>query len=93
MLSVDTKMKELVGEFKNGGREWQPKGRPEAVNVHDFLSQGVGKVTPYGIYDVSRNRGWVSVGIDHDTASFAVETLRRWWLGEGRFAYPQAAGC
>ncbi len=87
VLSVDTKKKELVGEFKNGGREWQPKGRPEAVNVHDFLSQGVGKAIPYGIYDVSRNRGWVSVGIDHDTASFAVESLRRWWLGEGRFTY------
>ncbi len=85
VLSVDTKKKELVGEFKNGGREWQPRGRPEAVNVHDFLSQGVGKAIPYGIYDVSRNSGWVSVGIDHDTASFAVESLRRWWLGEGRF--------
>jgi hypothetical protein len=90
VLSVDTKKKELVGEFKNGGREWQPKGRPEAVNVHDFPSQGVGKAIPYGIYDVSRNSGWVSVGIDHDTASFAVETLRRWWLGEGRFTYAGA---
>ena len=90
VLSVDTKKKELVGEFKNGGREWQPKGQPEAVNVHDFLSQGVGKAIPYGIYDVSRNSGWVSVGIDHDTASFAVETLRRWWLGEGGFTYPEA---
>jgi hypothetical protein len=87
VLSVDTKKKELVGEFKNGGREWRPKGRPEAVNVHDFPSQAVGKAIPYGIYDVSRNSGWVSVGIDHDTASFAVESLRRWWLGEGRFTY------
>jgi transposase len=90
VLSVDTKKKELVGEFKNGGREWRPKGRPEAVNIHDFLSQGAGKAIPYGIYDVSRNSGWVSVGIDHDTASFAVETLRRWWLGEGRFTYTEA---
>jgi transposase len=90
VLSVDTKKKELVGEFKNGGREWQPKGQPEAVNVHDFLSQGAGKAIPYGIYDVSRNSGWVSVGIDHDTASFAVETLRRWWLGEGRLTYAEA---
>ncbi len=90
VLSVDTKKKELVGEFKNGGREWQPKGRPEAVNVHDFLSQGVGKAIPYGIYDVSHNSGWVSVGIDHGTASFAVETLCRWWLGEGQSTYPDA---
>jgi transposase len=90
VLSVDTKKKELVGEFKNGGREWQPKGRPEAVNVHDFPSQGVGKAIPYGIYDVSRNRGWVSVGIDHDTACFAVEALRRWWRGEGRATYAAA---
>ena len=90
VLSVDTKKKELVGEFKNGGREWQPQGRPEVVNVHDFLSQGVGKAIPYGIYDISRNSGWVSVGIDHDTASFAVETLRRWWQGEGRFTYAEA---
>jgi hypothetical protein len=90
VLSVDTKKKELVGEFKNGGREWQPKGRPEAVNVHDFPSQGVGKAIPYGIYDVSRNSGWVSVGIDHDTACFAVEALRRWWRGEGRATYAAA---
>jgi hypothetical protein len=87
VLSIDTKKKELVGEFKNGGREWQPKGQPEAVNVHDFLSQGVGKAIPYGLYDVSRNSGWVGVGTDHDTASFAVETLRRWWLSEGRVTY------
>jgi Rhodopirellula transposase DDE domain len=87
VLSIDTKKKELVGEFKNGGREWQPKGQPEAVNVHDFLSQGVGKAIPYGLYDVSRNSGWVGVGTDHDTACFAVETLRRWWQGEGRLTY------
>ena len=90
VLSVDTKKKELVGEFKNGGREWRPKGRPEAVNVHDFPSQGVGKAIPYGIYDVSRNSGWVSVGIDHDTARFAVEALRRWWLGDGQLTYAGA---
>jgi hypothetical protein len=90
VLSVDTKKKELVGEFKNGGREWQPKGQPEAVNVHDFPSQALGKAIPYGIYDVSRNSGWVSVGIDHDTASFAVEALCHWWRGEGRFTYPEA---
>jgi Rhodopirellula transposase DDE domain len=87
VLSVDTKKKELVGEFKNGGREWQPKGRPEAVNVHDFASQGLGKAIPYGVYDVSRNSGWVSVGTDHDTASFAVETLRRWWREQGCALY------
>jgi len=90
VLSVDTKKKELVGEFKNGGREWQPKGQPEAVNVHDFPSQGLGKAIPYGIYDVSRNSGWVRVGIDHDTASFAVEALRCWWRGEGRVTYADA---
>jgi len=90
VLSIDTKKKELVGEFKNGGREWQPKGRPEAVNVHDFLSQGVGKAIPYGLYDISRNRGWVNIGTDHDTPAFAVQGLRRWWQGEGSSLYPGA---
>jgi hypothetical protein len=90
VLSVDTKKKELVGEFKNGGREWQPKGEPEAVNVHDFVDPELGRAIPYGIYDVARNTGWVSVGTDHDTASFAVETLRRWWQGEGREIYAGA---
>ena len=90
VLSVDTKKKELVGEYKTGGREWQPKGQPEAVNVHDFPDPELGRAIPYGLYDVGRNTGWVSVGTDHDTASFAVETLRRWWQGEGRSAYAEA---
>jgi hypothetical protein len=90
VLSVDTKKKELVGEFKNGGREWQPKGQPEAVKVHDFPDPELGRAIPYGFYDLGRNAGWVSVGTDHDTASFAVETLRRWWQGEGRSAYAEA---
>jgi Rhodopirellula transposase DDE domain len=90
VLSVDAKKKELVGRFKNGGREWQPVGQPEAVNVHDFPDPLLGKAIPYGIYDVGRNTGWVSVGTDHDTASFAVESLRRWWRGEGAALYSQA---
>jgi transposase len=77
VISVDTKKKELVGDFKNGGREWQPKGRPEQVRVHDFVDPELGKVAPYGVYDVAANQGWVSVGIDHDTAEFAVESIRR----------------
>jgi hypothetical protein len=88
VLSVDTKKKELVGNFKNGGREWQPHGQPEAVHVHDFLQQAEGRATPYGIYDLGRNEGWVNVGLDHDTATFAVESLRRWWLGAGQARYP-----
>jgi hypothetical protein len=91
VVSVDTKKKELVGAFKNGGREWQPKGAPEAVNVHDFADPELGKAIPYGIYDVGRNAGWVTVGQDHDTASFAVTSLRRWWEVVGRHSYPQAA--
>jgi hypothetical protein len=90
VVSVDTKKKELVGNFKNGGREWQPKGTPEQVNVHDFPEPALGKAIPYGIYDVGRNIGWVTVGQDHDTASFAVASLRRWWEGMGRQVYPQA---
>ena len=78
VISVDTKKKELVGDFKNGGREWQPKGDPENVRVHDFIDPELGKVAPYGVYDVAANQGWVSVGIDHDTAEFAVESIRRW---------------
>src|SRR6202008_4339212 len=78
-ISVDTKKKELVGDFKNGGRELRPKGQPEAVRVHDFVDPDLGRATPYGIYDLGRNHGWVSVGMDHDTAEFAVETIRRWW--------------
>ena len=90
MISVDTKKKELVGEFKNGGREWQPKGEPEQVSAHDFLDRELGKAIPYGVYDLAANAGWVSVGIDHDTAAFAVESIRRWWNAAGRGDYPQA---
>jgi hypothetical protein len=90
VVSVDAKKKELVGRFKNGGREWQPRGQPEAVNVYDFPDRHLGKAIPYGIYDIGRNAGWVSVGRDHDTASFAVASLRRWWLAVGAAAYPAA---
>lgn len=89
-ISVDTKKKELVGDFKNQGREWRPKGSPEPVRVHDFLIPAQGKAIPYGVYDLHRNEGWVSVGIDHDTASFAVNSIRRWWKVMGRPAYPEA---
>lgn len=87
VISVDTKKKELVGDFKNPGREWRSKGHPEKVRVHDF---GKEHVRPYGVYDQTRNEGWVSVGVDHDTASFAVESIRRWWRWMGRNAYPAA---
>jgi transposase len=90
VVSVDTKKKELVGRFRNGGREWQPKGRPEEVKVHDFAEKDLGKVIPYGIYDPTSNTGWVSVGVDHDTAEFAVESLRRWWRKMGNRVYPDA---
>jgi len=89
-ISVDTKKKELVGDFKNAGREWAPKGQAEPVRVHDFLIPAQGKAIPYGGYDLSRDEGWVSVGIDHDTASFAVQAIRRWWRVLGRAAYPRA---
>jgi hypothetical protein len=89
-ISVDTKKKELVGEFKNAGREWRPKGHPTRVKVHDFLVPENGKAIPYGVYDLTRNDGWVSIGIDHDTASFAVRTVERWWRKMGRTAYPKA---
>ncbi len=88
-ISVDTKKKELVGEFKNNGREWNPQGSPETVNVHDFPTED-GKVAPYGVYDLADNSGWVSVGIDHDTAAFAVESIRRWWSMMGQDRYPRA---
>jgi transposase len=87
VISVDTKKKELVGDFKNSGQEWRPKGEPEKVRVHDF---GKEHVRPYGVYDQTRNEGWVSVGVDHDTATFAVESIRRWWRWMGRKAYPAA---
>lgn len=92
VISVDTKKKELVGDFKNGGREWQVKGQPEAVNVHDFKIKqpDKGKVAPYGVYDLGRNEGWVNVGVDHDTAAFAVESIRRWWQMMGQPSYPRA---
>jgi hypothetical protein len=90
VISVDTKKKELVGEFKNGGREWQPKGEPEKVLVHDFLDKDLGKAIPYGVYDVGENQGWVSVGIDHDTARFATEAIRRWWKKMGAKRYRDA---
>jgi hypothetical protein len=90
VVSVDTKKKELVGEFHNRGREYQPAGAPERVNVHDFPDKELGKAIPYGVYDVSANTGWVSVGTDHDTSAFAVQTLRRWWDTMGRHRYPAA---
>jgi transposase len=88
VISVDTKKKELIGDFKNGGKEWQPKGKPEEVRVHDFIDRELGKVAPYGVYDLTTNTGWVSVGIDHDTAEFAVESIRRWWREMGQVTYP-----
>jgi transposase len=90
VISVDTKKKELVGDFKNGGRELRPKGDPERVRVHDFVIPALGRATPYGVYDVGKNRGWVNVGTDHDTATFAVESIRRWWRSMGKAAYRQA---
>ena len=83
--------KELVGDFKNGGRELRRKGEPEPVRVHDFEIKGLGKVAPYGVYDIAANQGWVSVGIDADTAAFAVESIRRWWQRLGKARYPHAA--
>ena len=90
VISVDTKKKELVGDFKNGGRELRPQGNPEPVRVHDFIDKELGRATPYGIYDVGLNSGWVSVGVDHDTAEFAVATIRRWWRSMGSQTYPHA---
>lgn len=89
-ISVDTKKKELVGDFKNGGREWRPQGQPEEVRVHDFMDKTLGKAIPYGVYDMTRNVGWVSVGITSDTASFAVASIGRWWRRMGKSTYPQA---
>ena len=90
VISVDTKKKELVGDFKNGGREWRPQGDPEEVRVHDFLIEELGRAVPYGIYDLAADAGWVSVGLDHDTAAFAVASIRRWWQTMGRRRYPDA---
>ena len=90
-ISVDAKKKELVGPFKNVGRELRPKGQPEPVRVHDFVDKDLGRATPYGVYDLARNQGWVTVGIDHDTAEFAVASIQRWWQTLGQAAYPGAA--
>jgi hypothetical protein len=89
-ISVDTKKKELVGDFKNGGREWRPHGQPLPVRVHDFLDPALGKAIPYGVYDLANNEGWVSVGITHDTAEFAVNAIRLWWTRMGRHRFPRA---
>jgi hypothetical protein len=89
-ISVDTKKKELVGDFKNGGQEWHPQGQPEQVRVHDFLDKTLGKAIPYGVYDILNNQGWVSVGIDHDTAAFAANSIRRWWREMGSRRFPHA---
>ena len=90
VISVDTKKKELVGNFKNEGKELRPKNDPINVNVYDFVDKELGKVNPYGVYDIFKNEGWVNVGIDHDTASFAVESIRRWWNMMGSKSYPEA---
>jgi Rhodopirellula transposase DDE domain len=90
VISVDCKKKELVGDFKNAGREWHPKGNPELVRVHDFKDKQLGKAIPYGVYDVASNQGWVNVGIDHDTAEFAVNSIRSWWQNLGQARYPEA---
>lgn len=90
VISVDTKKKELVGDFKNGGREWEPKGAPVPVRVHDFIDKDLGKAIPYGVYDIGLNTAWVSVGVDHDTAEFAVESIGQWWRNMGKKAYPEA---
>ena len=89
-ISVDTKKKALVGDFKKGGREYRPRGAPEEVLVHDFLIKELGRAMPHGVYDIAANAGWVSVGVDHDTAAFAVDSIRRWWQMLGRARYPDA---
>jgi hypothetical protein len=90
VISVDTKKKELVGRYKNGGKEFRPKGRPEQVKVYDFVDKELGRANPYGVYDIADNSAWVSVGTDHDTATFAVSTIRRWWFSMGQALYPEA---
>jgi hypothetical protein len=91
VISVDTKKKELVGNFKNNGREWRPQGEPDLVNVHDFIDPKLSRAVPYGVYDLANNAGWVSVGTDHDTASFAVNAIRRWWRTMGKKSHPKAS--
>ena len=90
VISVDAKKKELIGQFAHGGRQWRPAGEPVRVNVHNFADPVLGKAIPYGVYDLTHNAGWVSVGCDHDTAAFAVASIRRWWNGQGKSAYPYA---
>ena len=90
VISVDAKKKELIGDFQNKGKEWQPKGKPEEVRVYDFIDKELGKANPYGVYDLAANEGWVSVGTDHDTAEFALESIRRWWQKMGQQRYPSA---
>ncbi len=90
VISVDTKKKELVGNFKNAGRDWRRQGQPEIVNVHDFIDPKLARAVPYGVYDINNNLGWVSVGTDHDTASFAVHAIRRWWTSMGKKRHPDA---
>jgi Rhodopirellula transposase DDE domain len=90
VISVDTKKKELVGRYKNSGREWRPQGQPIKVKVHDFIDESLGKAIPYGVYDVGQNQGWVNVGRDHDTSAFAVESIRQWWRAMAQAVYPQA---
>lgn len=90
-ISVDTKKKEIVGDFRNAGKEWRPAGEPEKVRVHDFLDPSLGKAIPYGVYDLLNNQGWVSVGVDHDTAEFATNSIRRWWIQMGQRRFPRAS--
>jgi hypothetical protein len=90
VISVDTKKKELVGAYKNSGQEWLPSGEPVKVKVHDFIDKELGRANPYGVYDIGADEAWVSVGTDHDTSAFAVQTIRRWWFSMGRERYPQA---
>jgi hypothetical protein len=91
VISVDTKKKELIGNFTAAGREWEPQGHPTCTSVHDFIDKKLGKVAPYGVYDIAANTGWVSVGTDADTGEFAVESIRRWWLAMGASTYPDAS--
>ena len=90
VISVDTKKKEPIGNFRSNGREWRPKGKPEEVKIHDFIDPKLGRAVPFGVYDINDNTGWVSVGTDHDTASFAVNAVRRWWRTMGKTRYPKA---
>lgn len=90
VISVDAKKKELIGNYKNNGQKWEPKGHAEEVNMHDFSDKELGKISPYGIYDMEKNLGWINIGIDHDTATFAVESIKSWWLTMGKVLYPDA---